>query len=240
MTGIVTFDLHSPCVSVVMPVYNEEQTLAEIIETVLKQPLVAELICVDDGSEDAAAVVLERYAGRDPRMRVLRHTVNRGKGAALRTGIAEATAPIVIIQDADLEYDPEEYPRLIAPIVEGRADVVFGSRFVGSEEHRVLYFWHSVGNKLLTLASNMFTNLNLTDMETCYKTFRRQLVQSIKIEEDRFGFEPEITAKVARMNARIYEVAVSYHGRTYAEGKKIRSWDGLRAMWCILKYNLFR
>ena len=240
MTGIVTFDLHSPCVSVVMPVYNEEQTLAEIIETVLKQPLVAELICVDDCSEDAAAVVLERYAGRDPRMRVLRHTVNRGKGAALRTGIAEATAPIVIIQDADLEYDPEEYPRLIAPIVEGRADVVFGSRFVGSEEHRVLYFWHSVGNKLLTLASNMFTNLNLTDMETCYKTFRRQLVQSIEIEEDRFGFEPEITAKVARMNARIYEVAVSYHGRTYAEGKKIRSWDGLRAMWCILKYNLFR
>jgi glycosyltransferase involved in cell wall biosynthesis len=240
MAGIVTFDLHSPCVSVVMPVYNEEQTLAKIIETVLKQPLVAELICVDDCSEDSAAVVLERYAGRDPRMRVLRHTVNRGKGAALRTGIAEATAPIVIIQDADLEYDPEEYPRLIAPIVEGRADVVFGSRFVGSEEHRVLYFWHSVGNKLLTLASNMFTNLNLTDMETCYKTFRRQLVQSIEIEEDRFGFEPEITAKVARMNARIYEVAVSYHGRTYAEGKKIRSWDGLRAMWCILKYNLFR
>ncbi len=240
MAGIVTFDLHSPCVSVVMPVYNEENTLAKIIETVLKQPLVAELICVDDCSEDSAAVVLERYAGRDPRMRVLRHTVNRGKGAALRTGIAEATAPIVIIQDADLEYDPEEYPRLIAPIVEGRADVVFGSRFVGSEEHRVLYFWHSVGNKLLTLASNMFTNLNLTDMETCYKTFRRQLVQSIEIEEDRFGFEPEITAKVARMNARIYEVAVSYHGRTYAEGKKIRSWDGLRAMWCILKYNLFR
>ncbi len=223
-----------------MPVYNEEQTLAEIVETVLRQPLVAELICVDDCSEDGASAILESYSVRDPRLKVLRHAVNRGKGAALRTGIAKATAPIVIIQDADLEYDPEQYPRLVAPILEGRADVVFGSRFVGSEEHRVLYFWHSVGNKLLTLASNMFTNLNLTDMETCYKTFRRQLVQSIEIEEDRFGFEPEITAKVARMNARIYEVAVSYHGRTYAEGKKIRSWDGLRAMWCIVKYNLFR
>ena len=223
-----------------MPVYNEEQTLAEIVETVLRQPLVAELICVDDCSEDGASAILESYSVSDPRLKVLRHAVNRGKGAALRTGIAKATAPIVIIQDADLEYDPEQYPRLVAPILEGRADVVFGSRFVGSEEHRVLYFWHSVGNKLLTLASNMFTNLNLTDMETCYKTFRRQLVQSIEIEEDRFGFEPEITAKVARMNARIYEVAVSYHGRTYAEGKKIRSWDGLRAMWCIVKYNLFR
>ena len=223
-----------------MPVYNEEQTLAEIVETVLRQPLVAELICVDDCSEDGASAILESYSVSDPRLKVLRHAVNRGKGAALRTGIAKATAPIVIIQDADLEYDPEQYPRLVAPILEGRADVVFGSRFVGSEEHRVLYFWHSVGNKLLTLASNMFTNLNLTDMETCYKTFRREIIQSIEIEEDRFGFEPEITAKVARMNARIYEVAVSYHGRTYAEGKKIRSWDGLRAMWCIVKYNLFR
>jgi glycosyltransferase involved in cell wall biosynthesis len=223
-----------------MPVYNEQGTLGEIIEAVLKQPLVAELICVDDCSEDGAAAVLEKYAGYDPRIRVLRHTVNRGKGAAVRTGIAEATAPIVIIQDADLEYDPEEYPRLIAPIVEGRADVVFGSRFIGSEEHRVLYFWHAVGNRLLTLVSNMFTNLNLTDMETCYKTFRREIIQSIRIEEDRFGFEPEITAKVARMNARIYEVAISYHGRTYPEGKKIRGRDGLQAMWCILKYNLFR
>ena len=200
----------------------------------------AQLICVDDCSEDGTRAISERHAKDDPRLKVLHHAVNRGKGAALRTGIAEATAPIVVIQDADLEYDPEEYPKLIAPIVEGSADVVFGSRFIGSEEHRVLYFWHSVGNRLLTLASNMFTNLNLTDMETCYKAFRREIIQRIRIEEDRFGFEPEITAKVAHMNARIYEVAISYHGRTYAEGKKIRGWDGLRAMWCIIKYNLRR
>jgi glycosyltransferase involved in cell wall biosynthesis len=223
-----------------MPVYNEKQTLSRIIETVLKQPLVAELICIDDCSLDGTAVVLERFIEFGPRVRIFRHTVNRGKGAAVRTGIARATAPIVIIQDADLEYDPAEYPRLIAPILEGRADVVFGSRFVGSEEHRVLYFWHSVGNKFLTLASNMLSNLNLTDMETCYKAFRREIIQSFNIEEDRFGFEPEITAKVARMNARIYEVAISYHGRTYAEGKKIDARDGLRAIWCVIKYNLFR
>jgi glycosyltransferase involved in cell wall biosynthesis len=235
----MTSNLLNPCISVIMPVYNERQTLGEIIEAVLKQPLVAELICVDDCSEDGTAAVLEKYVSLGPRVRVLRHPINRGKGAAVRTGIAEAIAPIVIIQDADLEYDPEQYKRLIAPIMEGLADVVFGSRFVGSEEHRVLYFWHSIGNKLLTLASNMFTNLNLTDMETCYKIFRREIIQTIRIEEDRFGFEPEITAKVARMNARIYEVAISYHGRTYAEGKKISGKDGLRAMWCILKYNLF-
>ena len=232
--------LFKPCLSVVMPAYNEKDTIGGIVELVLKQPLVAELICVDDCSADGTAAILENYAEMDPRVKVLRHRVNRGKGAALRTGIAEATAPILIIQDADLEYDPEDYIRLVAPIVEGRADVVFGSRFVGSEEHRVLYFWHSIGNKLLTLVSNMFTNLNLTDMETCYKSFRREIIQGIEIEEDRFGFEPEITAKVARMNARIYEVAVSYHGRTYAEGKKINSKDGFRAMWCILRYNLFR
>ena len=223
-----------------MPVYNEEATLGAIVEAVLKQPLVAELICVDDCSVDGAVAVLEQYAALDARLRILRHCCQSRKGGRPAFGIRQATSPIVIVQDADLEYDPDEYPRLIAPIMEGRADVVFGSRFVGSEEHRVLYFWHSIGNKLLTLASNMFTNLNLTDMETCYKVFRREILQAITIEEDRFGFEPEITAKVARMNARIYEVAISYHGRTYAEGKKIRSWDGVRAMWCIIKYNLFR
>jgi len=236
----LTTEYTSPCLSVVMPVYNEEATLGAIVEAVLEQPLVAELICVDDCSVDGAVTVLERCAALDSRIRILRHAVNRGKGAALRTGFAKVSSPVVIVQDADLEYDPIEYPRLIAPIMEGRADVVFGSRFVGSEEHRVLYFWHSVGNKLLTLASNMLTNLNLTDMETCYKVFRREVIQAIAIQEDRFGFEPEITAKVARMNARIYEVAISYHGRTYAEGKKIRAWDGVRAMWCIIKYNLFR
>jgi glycosyltransferase involved in cell wall biosynthesis len=230
----------TPCLSVVMPVYNEERTLGAIVEAVLEQPLVAELICVDDYSSDGALEVLERCAAIDRRVRILRHSVNRGKGAALRTAFAEARAPIVIVQDADLEYDPNDYPRLLAPILAGRADVVFGSRFVGSEEHRVLYFWHSIANKLLTLASNMFTNLNLTDMETCYKVFRREIVQAITIEEDRFGFEAEITAKVARMKSRIYEVAISYHCRTYEEGKKIRSSDGFRAMWCILKYNLFR
>ena len=239
-SAALTAQYTTPCLSVVMPVYNEEATLGAIVEAVLKQPLVAELICVDDCSVDGAVTVLERYAALDPRVRILRHAVNRGKGAALRSGFAEANSPVVIVQDADLEYDPIEYPRLIAPIMEGRADVVFGSRFVGSEEHRVLYFWHSIGNKLLTLVSNMFTNLNLTDMETCYKLFRREILRAITIEEDRFGFEPEITAKVARMNARIYEVAISYHGRTYAEGKKIRSWDGFRAMWCIIKYNLLR
>jgi glycosyltransferase involved in cell wall biosynthesis len=236
----LTTEFTTPCLSVVMPVYNEEPTLGAIVEAVLEQPLVAELICVDDCSIDGALKVLERYAAIDRRVRILRHSVNRGKGAALRTAFAEARAPIVIVQDADLEYDPEDYPRLLAPILEGRADVVFGSRFVGSEEHRVLYFWHSIANTLLTLASNMFTNLNLTDMETCYKVFRREIVQAITIEEDRFGFEAEITAKVARMKSRIYEVAISYHGRTYEEGKKIRSSDGFRAMWCILKYNLFR
>jgi glycosyltransferase involved in cell wall biosynthesis len=239
-TPISPSELQSPCLSVIMPVYNEDQTLGEIIEAVLRQPLVAQLICVDDCSLDETPAILEKHAKTDPRLKLLRHSVNRGKGAALRTGVASATAPIVVIQDADLEYDPKEYPKLIAPILEGHADVVFGSRFVGSEEHRVLYFWHSIGNRLLTLASNIFTNLNLTDMETCYKAFRREVIQRIGIEEDRFGFEPEITAKVARMNARIYEVAISYHGRTYAEGKKIRGWDGLRAMWCIIKYNLFR
>jgi glycosyltransferase involved in cell wall biosynthesis len=229
-----------PCLSVIMPVYNEAATVGEVIDLVLAQPDVEELICVNDCSTDGSGEVLSKLATERPRMKVFHHTVNQGKGAALRTGISHATAPLVIIQDADLEYDPTEYPRILKPIREGHADVVFGSRFIGSEEHRVLYFWHSVGNTVLTLLSNMFTNLNLTDMETCYKAFRREVIQSIAIEESRFGFEPEITAKVARLGVRIYEVAISYHGRTYAEGKKIGWKDGFSALRCILKYNLLK
>ncbi|HRJ70604.1 MAG TPA: glycosyltransferase family 2 protein [Terrimicrobiaceae bacterium] len=225
-------------ISIVMPVYNEAATVGQVIAVVLAQPEVRELICVNDCSSDGSGGVLDKLAASDPRIRVFHHTVNQGKGAALRTGISQATAPIVLIQDADLEYNPEEYPRLIRPILKGHADVVFGSRFIGSEEHRVLYFWHSVGNRFLTLLSNMCTNLNLTDMETCYKAFRREIIQSIPIEESRFGFEPEITAKVARLGVRIYEVAISYHGRTYAEGKKIGWKDGFSALRCILKYNV--
>ena len=227
----------SPCLSVVMPVYNEAQTVGEVIRTVLAQPLVAELICVDDCSRDGSLAVLQKLAATEPRMRVASHEVNMGKGAALRTGIGLATAPYVIIQDADLEYDPLEYPKVLGPILQDRADVVFGSRFLGSEAHRVLYFWHSVGNQFLTMLSNMFTNLNLTDMETCYKAFRREIIQGISIEENRFGFEPEITAKVASLSVRIYEVSVSYHGRTYAEGKKIGWRDGFSAIRCIIKYG---
>jgi glycosyltransferase involved in cell wall biosynthesis len=230
----------SPCLSVIMPVYNEAATVGEVIDIVLAQPSVAELICVNDCSSDGSGAVLDKLAADRPKMRVFHHEVNKGKGAALRTGISHATAPLVIIQDADLEYDPSEYPRILRPILQNHADVVFGSRFIGSEEHRVLYFWHSVGNKILTLLSNMFTNLNLTDMETCYKAFRREIIQKIEIEESRFGFEPEITAKVARLGVRIYEVAISYHGRTYAEGKKIGWKDGFSALRCILKYNVLK
>jgi len=221
-----------------MPAFNEEKTLAEVVHAVLAQALVAELIVVDDASRDGTWQVMQTLAANEPRLQIFQHPINQGKGAALRTGFSKATQPYVIIQDADLEYDPGEYAKLLGPILRNRADVVFGSRFLGSEEHRVLYFWHSVGNTFLTTLSNMFTNLNLTDMETCYKVFRREIIQKIEVEENRFGFEPEITAKVAKMGVRIYEVAVSYHGRTYAEGKKIGWRDGVSAIRCILKYGV--
>ena len=224
--------------SVVVPAYNESKTIASVLEKVLAQPSVMEVIVVDDCSSDGTWELLQDLAASNPKIRATRHSHNEGKGAALRTGISLATAPFLIIQDADLEYDPAEYPILLQPLLENRADVVFGSRFMGSQAHRVLYFWHSVGNTALTLLSNMFTNLNLTDMETCYKVFKREIIQSIRIEENRFGFEPEITAKVARLGVRIFEVGISYYGRTYAEGKKIGWKDGLSALRCILKYNL--
>ena len=226
--------------SVIIPCYNETNTIEAIVEAVRRAPWPdIEIIVVDDASTDGTRDKLSGpLAARIDRVEL--HEVNQGKGAALRSGIRLATGDVVIIQDADLEYDPSQYPRLVTPIAENRADVVFGSRFMGAEPHRVLYFWHRMGNGLLTLLSNMCTNLNLTDMETCYKVFRREIIQAIPIEENRFGFEPEITAKVARMGCRIYEVGISYYGRTYAEGKKIGYKDGLRAIYCILKYNLFR
>jgi glycosyltransferase involved in cell wall biosynthesis len=229
-----------PCLSVVMPVYNEAATVADVIKTVLAQRPVQQLIIVDDCSRDGTWVKLQSIAQGEPRIKLVHHEVNQGKGAALRTGFTHATSPVVIIQDADLEYDPSEYFRLLVPILSGKADVVFGSRFIGSDAHRVLYYWHSVGNKVLTTFSNMATGVNLTDMEVCYKTFRREIIQKISIQENRFGFEPEITAKVARLKVRIYEVAISYNGRTYAEGKKIGWRDGFRALWCIFKYNFLR
>jgi glycosyltransferase involved in cell wall biosynthesis len=230
---------HSMKLSVVIPVYNEVNTLLHLIERVQQSPVEKEIIVVDDCSTDGTADVLRR-ASLAPNVRTMFHDVNQGKGAALRTAFAAATGEIVIVQDADLEYDPQEYPKLIKPIVDGLADVVFGSRFAGGETHRVLYFWHSIGNHLLTLCSNAFTNLNLTDMETCYKVFRREVLQQIVVEENRFGFEPEITAKVAKLKVRVFEVGISYAGRTYDEGKKIGWKDGVRALWCIVKYNLFR
>ena len=224
--------------SVVIPCYNERATIAAIVEAVRNSPVPdKEIIIVDDNSGDGTTELLRTSIG--PLVdRVIYHERNQGKGAALRSGIAAATGDVVVIQDADLEYDPCEYGRLIAPILAGKADVVYGSRFAGGESHRVLYFWHAVGNRFLTLLSNCLTNLNLTDMETGYKVFRREVIQEIRIDEDRFGFEPEITAKVAKLGCRVYEVGISYSGRTYNEGKKIGWRDGVRAIWCILKYNL--
>ncbi len=224
--------------SVIIPCYNEENTIEDIVNAVLASPYPnKEIIIVDDFSTDGTRKKLQML---QPKVsQILYHTQNRGKGAALRTGIQAATGEVVIIQDADLEYDPQEYPKLIEPISKGKADVVYGSRFMGGEPHRVVYFWHRVGNGILTLLSNMFTNLNLTDMETCYKAFKRDLIQSIPIEEDRFGFEPEITAKLAKKDCRIFEVGISYYGRTYQEGKKIGWKDGIRAIYCIIKYNIF-
>jgi glycosyltransferase involved in cell wall biosynthesis len=226
--------------SVVMPVYNEHATLRTVVERVLSvKDISLELICIDDGSRDGSREILGKLQDEHPQqVRVLLQPQNMGKGAALRRGIQEATGDFVIIQDADLEYDPHDYPLLLDPLIQGKADVVYGSRFLGSGPHRVLYFWHSVGNWLLTLLSNCLTNINLSDMETCYKAFRREIIQSIPIEENRFGFEPEITVKVAKRGLRIYEVGISYWGRTYEEGKKIGWKDGIRAIWCLFKYAL--
>jgi glycosyltransferase involved in cell wall biosynthesis len=224
--------------SVIMPVYNERSTLRTVVDRVFAVPLQLELICVDDGSRDGSREILGELQTQYPQLRIFLQPQNLGKGAALRRGIQEATGEFVIIQDADLEYDPGDYAALLDPLIQGKADVVYGSRFLGSGPHRVLYFWHSVGNRALTLLSNCLTNINLSDMETCYKVFRRDVIQSIPIEENRFGFEPEITVKVAKRHLRIYEVGISYWGRTYEEGKKIGWRDGFRALWCLLKFSI--
>lgn len=226
--------------SIVIPCYNERHTIHEIVQAVRNSPIPdKEIVIVDDCSVDGTRDILKSEIA--PLVsKIVYHDKNQGKGAALRTGFQHVSGDVVIVQDADLEYDPQEYPILLEPIAKGKADVVYGSRFMGASAHRVVYFWHMVGNRFLTLLSNMFTNLNLTDMETCFKMFRREIIQSITVEEDRFGFEPEITAKVARKGCRIYEVGISYYGRTYAEGKKIGWRDGFRAIYAIVKYNLFR
>lgn len=227
--------------SVVIPCFNELRTLDALLSAVERAPFPdKEILLVDDCSTDGTREKIRTEIEPRGRVRCFYHPVNRGKGAALRTGLQAATGDVVIIQDADLEYDPQEYPRLLQPILEDKADVVFGSRFMGGNPHRVVYFWHMVGNKLLTTLSNMCTNLNLTDMETCYKAFRREVVQQLVLEEERFGIEPELTAKVAKLKVRIYEVGISYYGRTYEEGKKIDWKDGVAALWCIVKYNLLR
>ena len=224
--------------SVVIPIYNEKTTLKRVVDKVLSVPIEIELVCVDDGSTDGSRNILDELRAQYPQMKVLLQPRNMGKGAALRRGIREATGDYVIIQDADLEYNPDDYPLLLEPLLEDKADVVYGSRFLGGRPHRVLYFWHSAGNWFLTLLSNSLTNINLTDMETCYKIFRREIIQSITIEENRFGFEPEITVKIAKRRVRIYEVGISYQGRTYEEGKKIGWKDGFRALWCLFKYSI--
>lgn len=224
--------------SIIIPCYNESETIISLIDAVKKSPVKnREIIIVDDGSKDGTRDILSQL--NDPEVRIIFHSKNKGKGAALRTGFNEANGDICIVQDADLEYDPQEFPLVIQPILDGKADVVFGSRFQSGRPHRVVYFWHRIGNGLLTLMSNFLTDLNLSDMETCYKAFRREIIQSINIREDRFGFEPEVTAKISKMNIRIYEVGISYYGRTYDEGKKIGWKDGVRAVYCILKYNLW-
>ena len=227
--------------SVVIPVFNERPTLVEIVRRVKAAPGDKEIVLVDDCSTDGSTQIAESLAAQDPTIRLLKHATNQGKGAALRTGFAGATGDVVLIQDADLEYDPAEYPKLLRPIEEGKADVVFGSRFIGGEAHRVLYYWHSVANRMVTTFSNCLTNLNLTDIECCYKLFTREVARKLgdQIRENGFGIEPELTARVARLRCRVYEVGVSYSGRTYEQGKKIRPSDGVWALWCVLKYNLF-